>query len=263
MSLLQQALRGARHAPRAAAARARQAIVVGGGGALGSAVLEQALARRVFDHVRVLVDAPMAPAMRGLESLSRPALDSALPLHADTAFVVFDRERSVFGREDVFHRPSPQALPALAQALHRGGVIRLIVVLPHAPGLLPEALKRGLASLDEHAVAKIGFEHVVFVRPAQSAPTHAAGHRLQRLAHALLAQLRWMLPAGQQAVRADKVAAFVLQLAQGLPQAARGTRVAPPELIWVAAQDGDIAALVQQWLASGRVPVAGPLRSRW
>ena len=63
-------------------------------------------------------------------------------------------------------------------------------LLPHAPALLPQSLRAGLASLDEQALAALGFEHLVFVRPAQLGrdaasahtrrPTLAAGHRLAR-----------------------------------------------------------------------------------
>jgi hypothetical protein len=263
MTLLQQALRGARHTPKAQRAQ-RCAIVIGGAGTLGAAVLEQALGSGVFEHVRVLLDTPMAPAMRGFEALSRSELDSGVPLQADCALIVFDRERRVFGREDAFHRPLPEALPALAAALKGAGVLRLIIVLPHAPALLPAALKHGLASLDEHAVSALGFEHLVIVRSAQPAGRGRGGHSpLQRLAHGLLSQLHWMLPQREQPVRPAKVAAFVLQLARALPQARPGTRVVPPELVWMAAQGGDVAALVQAWLAGDALPVIAAPRQRW
>jgi hypothetical protein len=227
----------------------RVAIVAGAAGALGSAVLERALACGAFESVRVLVDAPMSAAMRGVEPLARGALDAGPPLNADTAIIVFDRERSAHGREDVFHRPSPDSLPALAKAMRHGGVRRLIVVLPHAPALLPEALKHGLASLDEHAVAALDFEHLVIVRSARKPPSPGpASSWPQRLAHGMLAQLHWMVPQREQPVRADKVAAFVAEIACQLPRARAGSRVAAPELVWQAAQTRDSAALVGQWL---------------
>jgi len=166
----------------------------------------------------------------------------------------------------VFARPEPQALPRLGAALHAAGARRLIVVLPHAPALLPQALKVGLASLDEQALAALGFEHLVFVRSAQRAGragADAVRPALQRVADALLAQLHWMVPLREQPVRADKVAAFVAALARALPEAAPGTRVAPPELVWQAAQPGDLDALVACWLADGTVPAARLPRQRW
>jgi hypothetical protein len=239
------------------------AVLVGAAGPLGSAVLEQCLS--AFARVRVVVDAPIAPAMRGFEALPRAALDEGAPLLADTAFIVFDRERFAHGREDAFHRPQPQSLLALAQALHRGGVRRLLVVLPHKPALLPDALKRGLASLDEQAVASLGFEHLVIVRSAQRPGAQRADSWPQRVADAVLAQLHWMVPQREQPVRAAKVAAFVVQLARHLRHARAGARVVPPELLWHAAQERDPAALASRWLSDGRLPDADArnLRRRW
>lgn len=226
----------------------RHAIVVGAGGALGSAVLEKLLASHVFARVRVLVDEPITAAMRGFEPLPIAALESGAALHADSAFIVFDRERHAHGREAAFHRPVPQALQRLAHALHAGGVQQLVIVLPHAPALLPQALKHGLASLDEHAVAALGFEHLVIVRSAQPLSARRAGSWPQRVAHAMLEQLHWMVPQQEQPVRAQKVAAFVAELARQLPRARAGTRVVPPELVWQAAQLQDSHELVAQWL---------------
>jgi len=163
------------------------AFVVGAAGALGSAVLEQALA--AFERVRVLVDEPVTAAMRGFDPVPLSALDAGVLLHADTGFVVFDRERHAHGREAAFHRPQPDALPRLAHALHVAGV-----------------------------------------------------------AHATLAQLHWMVPQQEQPVRAQAVAAFVVELARQLPRARAGARVVPPELVWQAARGKDAREIVEQWL---------------
>lgn len=257
---LEQALQGAWSRPTAAA---RRVIVVGAGGALGNAVVEHLLGGGAFAQIAALVEQPLHAAPRRLVGVRADDLASA---QADTAIVVFDRQRGRHGREDVFVRPDPRALPALGRALHAAGVRRLVVVLPHAPALLPQALKAGLASLDEQALAAQGFEHLVIVRPAQRAghtPHGAAVPWLQRVADALLAQLHWMVPLREQPVRADSVAAFVVALAGALPDAAPGTRVAPPELVWQAAQPGDLGALVARWLADGTVPATKLPRQRW
>ncbi len=265
MSLVQDALRGSHLRPSAVPPRP-SVLVAGGGGTLGSAVLERLLAGHNFAHVRVLVTQGFFAAMRGLEPmLVAPAdinMPCATPLAADTALVVFDRPRRANGREDAFVKPQPAALPALARWLFAGGVRHLVVVLPHSMASLPQALKAGLASLDEHAVATLGFEHVVFVRPAQTPSDVRAASGLQRLADGVLAQLRFMVPQAEQPVRVQKVAAFVNELVLRLPQSTPGTRVAPPELVWLAAQTREPGGLVQAWLDGHELPSVNAPRMR-
>ncbi len=265
MSLVQDALRGGHARPRAAPPRP-SALLVGGGGTLGSAVLERLLAGRGFAHVRVLVTRGFRAAMLGLEPLVVAPSDIdtplLLPLAADTALVIFDRTRRANGREDAFVKPQPEALPALARWLFAGGVRRLVVVLPHSMASLPQALKAGLASLDEHAVAALGFEHVVFVRPAQTPNDTPAASGLQRLADGVIAQLRFMVPQAEQPVRVQKVAAFVTELVLRLPASTPGTRVVPPELVWLAAQARAPGELVQAWLDGRELPPVNAPRMR-
>ncbi|HET9643108.1 MAG TPA: hypothetical protein VFP68_07095 [Burkholderiaceae bacterium] len=246
---------GAETPPIRTAEPRRAAIVVGAAGPLGSEVLEQVLASGTFDPVRVLVSGPIAAGMRGFDALSLEALKTGdSRSSADTAFVVFDRESEANGREAAFVRPEPAQLPSLAASLHRIGVRRLLVILPHAPALLPAALKSGLASLDEHAVAATGFEHVVLVRSAQPQRKGAAGSWLARLARSVLAQMHWMVPQQEQPVRARKVAAFVTGLARRLPLIPGGTRVVPPEAVWQAAQAQNLDEWIEAWLSNRQTP---------
>ncbi len=255
---VQQALRGAwRAAPPAAAGTRPRLLVLGGGGMLGSAVLEHALPAGRFARVQALVAQPLASALRSFEPLAQSALDAAQrsgePLQADIAVLVFERLRHSNRRDEAFVQPQPRDLPALAAALHRGGVRALLVVLPHTPWLLPGALRLGLASLDEAAVAGLGFEHVVFVRAAQvGGPAAASRSWLQRVADAWLRQLRLMVPQREQPLRAALLARWVVALAQALPAAPPGTRVLAPDTLWSFAQPGvDGQALLTRWLHGG------------
>lgn len=247
------ALAGAlRPAPIAPGSR-RRALVLGGGGALGAAVLEALLASHRFEAVGVLVATPMRPALRGLQAVADN--DAARTAFApDTALIVYDRERHANGRDSTFLRPEPAGLVAQAEMLMQAGATRLIVVVPHAPSLLPQALKQGLANLDEGAVAAMGYQQLVFMRMAQAGgPPGAAGRSApQRLAAWMLSQLRWMVPQREQPVRSDTVARVAAALAVALPHARPGTRVLPPELLWQAAQLPHADAVVQEWL-DGRV----------
>jgi hypothetical protein len=254
MSMLQDALRaGLSPAPPRSVA-GLPVLVAGGGGPLGSALLHALLASRRHGQVSVLVTQRLQAAVRALHTVVwSEGGDTPLPA---TAVVVFDRERGANGREQAFFRPQPEQLPTLAAQLHARGVRHLLVVMPHTQASLPDALKRGLASLDEQAVAALGFEHLVFMRSAQSPAQVRHDHPAQRLAHWMLSQLQFMVPERERPVRAQKVAEFASRLASGLPASPAGTRVVPPEVVWDAAQARDAGVTADGWLG---VPVSVPV----
>jgi len=237
-------------------------LVAGGGGALGSALLEQLLAGRHFSQVSVLVTQPLQAALRGLVPVMWHGAQVAAASLGHTAVVVFDRERGANGREEAFFKPQPEQLAALAASLKARGVRHLLVVMPHAQATLPHALKRGLASLDEHAVATLGFEHLVFMRSAQAPSQVRHAHPAQRLAHWMLSQLQMMVPQREQPVRAQKVAQFAAHLAAQLPTSPPGTRVVPPEVVWEAAQASNIGAVAARWLSGQPLPETLPHPTR-
>lgn len=259
MDLLTPALHGAAARPLRARRAGAAALVVGAGGALGSALLAAALGSGRCGRVLAVVTGPMQSTLQALVTLPAAALDGPpLPLGVDTAFIVFERARHANGRDDAFLQPAPAELPRLAAALHAGGVRRLLVVVPHAPALLPQALKAGLASLDEAAVAALGFEHLVFLRAAAYGSAAAGpASALQRFADWWLAQLRWMVPQREQPLRAARVGELAVELALRLPAAAPGTRVLPPELLWEAAQAADAGAVFDAWLGVAAARQAG------
>ena len=256
----QTALAGALRPTSAAASTRRRALVLGGGGTLGAAVLEALLASHRFQDVGVVVASPMRPALRGLQTVADSDAERAA-FAPDTALIVYDRERHANGRDSTFVRPQPAGLVAQAQALMRAGATGLIVVVPHAPALLPHALKQGLANLDEGAVAAMGFAQVVFMRMAQAGDGRhpgAARNPPERLAAWMLSQLRWMVPQREQPVRSDTVARVAAAVAFALPHAPHGTRVLPPELLWQAAQQPRAEELAADWLAGRSAATGAP-----
>ena len=128
--------------------------------------------------------------------------------------------------------------------MRRSGVLTLAVVLPHAQGRLPEALKRGLASLDEQAVAALGFERLLIIRSAQKPGLARAKGFLPAVAHWMLSIFKYMVPSSEQPVRAVKVAEFV---AMALALAPPGIHIAAPEVVWRGTQ-GDLRGTLRQWL---------------
>jgi hypothetical protein len=126
--------------------------------------------------------------------------------------VIFERQRHSNRRDDAFTQPLVPQLATLARALRQGGVRDLMVVVPHAPALLPQALAQGLATLDEATVAALGFEHLVFVRAAQDLTERQAARGLQRVAQWCLSQLRFMVPNAEQPLRSTTLAMGPLAL---------------------------------------------------
>lgn len=221
-------------------------LVAGATGALGNEVLRQLAGSPAFPQVRVLAREPIRPGLRGV-SLALVAGDapSAWPaVAADTAIVLFDPPRLHYDRERALWTPQPAQLPELAAWLRHCGVRTLAIVLPHAQGRLPEALKRGLASLDEHAVAALGFERLLILRSAQKPQQAGLTSWPRRVARFMLSVFAYMVPSSEQPVRAAKV---VELLAAALELAPPGIHIAAPELVWRAAQ-GEARVVAAQWL---------------
>ena len=221
-------------------------LIAGATGALGGEVLRQLVGGQRFGPAQVLVREPVTPGMRGVTGLLVPSDSPAQwPLAAaDTGIVLFDPPRLYHDRERALWTPRPAQWAEVAGWMRRSGVGTLAVVLPHAQGRLPEALKRGLASLDEQAVAALGFDRLLFIRSAEKPGPEPVRGWLPRTAHWMLSVLRFMIPSNEQPVRAAKVAELV---ALALRLAPPGIHVAAPELVWRAAQ-GDLDGVVAGWV---------------
>lgn len=242
-------------------------LVAGAVGRLGAAVLEALLRSGRHRPVVVLASRPIEVAMAGLRIGVLPGPDALPPLPAatDTAVVVIDQPASRHGREAALLAPTPAQLPALGERLRAAGIRRLVLVLPHQPTLLPPALRAGLASLEEGALAAQGFEQLVLVRPARAAGGPGAPVRSlpARVARALLAQLHWMVPQREQPLRPQKVAEAIAALVLALPAARAGTRVWTPEALWDWAQPGGGERWLVAWLGDQPLPAVQAARQRW
>ncbi len=223
--------------------------MAGAAGVLGNEMLRRLAGCGRYGVIRMLAREPITDALRGVSCVVvPPEVGGAWPLlQAQTGVILFDPPRLFYDRERAVWTPRPDQLQALAGWMLRCGVTTLAVVLPHAQGRLPEALKRGLASLDEQAVAALGFDRVLFIRSAQR-PGRAARPASfpGRVAHWMLSVMRYLVPVSEQPARAAKVAELV-ELA--LRTAPPGIHVAAPELVWRAAQ-GNLQLAVDAWLGA-------------
>ena len=221
-------------------------LIAGATGVLGNEVLRRLVGSALYGSTQVLAKEPITEGVRGVTTTVVPSDDPQdwPPAPADVGVVLFDPPRLFYDRERALWTPAPEQLLPLARWMRAGGVTTLAIVLPHAPGRLPEALKRGLASLDEQAVAGLGFDRLLLLRSAQK-PQDPPGRSLPaRLAHWMLGVFKYMVPSSEQPVRAVKVAEL---LALALRIAPPGIHVAPPELVWQASQ-GDMAGVARRWL---------------
>ncbi len=221
-------------------------LVAGATGVLGNEVLRQLVGGGRYGPAQVLAREAFTDGLRGVVMrVVPPGEPGQWPLlAADTAIVLFEPPRLYYDRERALWTPQPAQLLPLARWLRECGVRTLAVVLPHAQGRLPEALKRGLASLDEQAAAALGFERLLIIRTAQKPGAPGVTGALPRLAHWMLSIVRFMVPASEQPVRAARVAEL---LAAALELAPPGIHVAAPEQVWQAAQ-GDVRAAAAGWL---------------
>jgi hypothetical protein len=235
-------------AQRAAATAGRKPrlVLAGATGALGSEVLRRLAGSSAFAGTQVLAREPITAGLRGIASVLVPGDDPSqwAPGGAEVGVVLFDPPRLFYDRERALWTPAPEQLPDLARWMRASGVRTLAVVLPHDQGRLPDAIKRGLANLDEHAVAALGFERLLILRSARKPAVPAARALPHRIARFMLSVFQYMVPSSEQPVRAATVAHM---LALALEYAPPGIHVAAPETVWQAAQ-GDARAAVRRWL---------------
>ncbi len=218
---------------------------------LGAEVLRRLAGGGRFAHTQVLAKEPMATSLAQVSMVDVTgdlAAWQAVP--AQVGVVMFEPPRLYYQRERTLWTPAPEQLLQLAQWLKRCGVHTLVVVVPHAQGRLPDAVKRGLANLDEQALAAVGFERLLLVRSAQKVADSVAAGFLNKTANWMLSTLSYMIPATEQPVRPSKLAEFIAIALEQLPV---GTHVASPELLWRAADGGDAQLVVTAWLNSSTV----------
>ena len=241
------ALRGAQRLSPSGAARPRM-LLAGATGPLGNEVLNRLVGAQKYELVQVLARERYVHGLRGMQLLTQNGDDAVLwsVQAAEVGVIMFEPARPYYQREQALWTPQPAQLLAVAQWMKRCGVSTLAVVLPHDVGSLPQAIKQGLANVDEHDVAALGFDRLIFVRSAREAQKVSAGSFLQRTARTMLSAMSYMVPQGERPVRAMHVAKLV---EAALQQAPLGIHVAAPELVWRAAQKDGLQPELDAWLS--------------
>jgi hypothetical protein len=224
------------------------ALMAGAAGTLGTEVLRRLAGSHHYRQVCVLAQEDITPALDRVQMVAVPSDDPhAWPLQAATVgVIVFDAPRLYNDRERALWTPQPAQLPALADWMLRCGVHTLAVVVPHDQGRLPQALKAGLANLDEHAVATMGFERLLLVRPAAAPRAAPHANVLEWLAHRMLSIFTYMVPSNEMPPRAADLAALVDVALREMPP---GVHIAPPELAR-RTSEATVQETVRAWLAA-------------
>ena len=232
--------------PPAPVESAGSLLIAGATGALGQAVLRRLGGGRWTD-IQVLAVEPIRPLLRAVRIVQVPGGGdlSWPPLRCDVAVALFEPPRAGHQRERALWTPTPAQLPDFARRVRDAGAHTLAVVLPHDTGALPQALRDGLAGLDEQQVAAMGFERLIFLRSARDPGATGPAGTLHRLARWMLGVVRFMVPQAQRPVQARAVAAL---LDATLELAPEGIHIAAPETVWAASQR-DPRAVAAQWLA--------------
>ncbi|RYX93673.1 MAG: hypothetical protein EOO28_17945 [Comamonadaceae bacterium] len=227
-------------------------LVAGAGGVLGNEVLRRLAGSGRFAHAELLACEPMTAALSQVSMAQvGPGPIAGWPvrlLPAQVGLVMFEPPRLYYERERALWTPTPEQLLPLARWFRLCGVDTLVVVTPHDQGRLPEALKRGLANLDEQALTGLGFDRLLLVRSARKAEADAAGGFLEKTAAWMLSIFKYMIPANEQPVRPARLAEFIDEALRVLPP---GNHVAPQELLGIApGQSGarDMKEVVRNWL---------------
>lgn len=200
-------------------------LVAGGGGKLGGEVVRRLTASVSlgrYKHLTLLVTANFHASMAGVRGYAVTEDIMHWPLFVpqeqmQTAVVMFEPPRMYYHRERSIWTPHPDDLPALAKWLYANGVQHLVIVMPHQPGTLPDALQQGLANLDEQLVTSLGFKRVVFMRMAQTDRVLKANNFFQRVANGVLGVSKYMLPSNQNPLRVSQIAQLVEEVLQKAP----------------------------------------------
>lgn len=220
----------------------RSALALGLVGSLGEELLATLVGATGYRMVHVGVTQPIGSATQRF----RPWLVGHGTPVVDDAYIAITGDETFVPAASPIRRYGAAELIEAARLARDAGATTLAVVAP-LPALLQMGdATRTLASLDEIALVKMGFERLVFVRPtAADDPRRLPGlaRNLARAAGRALADL--MLPSYARALSARAAARAVVE----------GVRTAGPGVTVLGARE--LAAIVQQ-----RLPELAPKKRR-
>jgi uncharacterized protein YbjT (DUF2867 family) len=182
--------------------------IAGASGLVGSHLLTLLL--REFDLVAAVTRRPLAVSAPNLRQV---AFGDPLPA-IDAAFCCLGTTIKKAGSEEAFRRVDFEAVVAFAKAARAAGASRFALVSSVGASAASSNFYLRVKGETEHAVSRIGFEHVLILRPsfllgdrAEQRPGEKLGIAISKAtAFLLLGPLRKYRP-----VHAERVAAAMLR----------------------------------------------------
>lgn len=201
---------------------ARTALVAGASGLVGRALLAALDADTRYGTVHALVRRPLdgVPSSRKRHEhvidLARPQVPAG-----DDVFIALGTTINVAGSEAAFRAVDFDAVIAVAKAARKAGATRLAVVSALGADAGSRVFYNRVKGEMEAAVARLGYDAVLIARPSLLAGDRAAlgqpERTGERLALAVTAPLRALLPARVRPIDADVVARAMVRALADAP----------------------------------------------
>jgi hypothetical protein len=196
--------------PGARPAAGHKVLLYGAAGSLGEAVLVALLGDPSVAHIEVVTTAPLPSSELKLSYHELAATPGdTLPQPQVGVLVLGGKPASYYGRDAVFAHLEESQLLATSEQLHQRGVASLVLVAPTAAHLQSVSFEGLAVGAVELQLVK-WFSQLTVIRPAKEREASRQGATLvQRLALALLEQLKIMIPAHQKTSDKQRVASLV------------------------------------------------------
>jgi hypothetical protein len=190
----------------------RCVLLYGAAGRIGEAVLLALLADPSVAHIEVVTTAPLPSSDAKLSYSALIAANKQSGAKPEVAVLVLGgAPSSYYGRDAVFAHMQEADLLATSDRLKQRGVSKLVVVAPTAAHLQSVSFE-GLVHGQVELQLVQWFSHLTVIRPADYREASRTGLPFaQRLAQALIDQLKIMIPAHQKMSDNKRVAALVCE----------------------------------------------------
>lgn len=225
--------------------RSVRACVAGGTGLIGRALLARLVHDPRFSVVTALVRrADQVPGLIGgvngqvADYAAMGSSDTLLPV--DWAFCCLGTTIKVAGSQAAFRAVDFDAVLAFARAAKAAGANRLAVVSAMGADPTSAVFYNRVKGEMEQALTALKLPHLVIARPSLLLGERAAlgqpGRPGERLAQALMPAVGWLIPRKLRPIRADAVAAALIE---ALTDAPKGVQVLESDALQALADQAD------------------------